>query len=122
MCRLVIVTVNRLQAQESHMRVVSWNDKCGGKSYRVGARGSLIGISKLATEKWGQMDVAGRAGDYGKALALHQELHALSELVFGEPLVEAVGRIKTLLQHEGLIKSAFVRRPQLGVSPEGKQR
>lgn len=115
-------TVTRLKAQNSHMKVLSGNDKFVGKSYEIGSRGSLIGISNLATEKWGQMDAAGRSGDFRKALALQEELRALSELVFGEPLVEAVGRIKTILQHEGLIKSAFVRRPQLGVTPDEKKK
>ena len=115
-------TVQRLKAQNSHMKVLSGNDKFVGESYEIGSKGSLIGISNLATEKWGEMDVAGRSGDFRKALALQEELSALSELVFGEPLVEAVGRIKAILQHEGLIKSAYVRRPQLGVSPEEKQK
>lgn len=114
-------TVKRLKAQNSHMHVLSGNDKFVGKSYEIGSRGSLIGISNLATEKWGEMDAAGRAGNFAKALALQEELKDLSELVFGEPLVEAVARIKIILQHQGLIKSALVRRPQLGVSPEEKK-
>jgi dihydrodipicolinate synthase/N-acetylneuraminate lyase len=36
--------------------------------------------------------------------------------VFSEPIVEAVARIKIVLQHEGLIDTAKVRRPQLGIS------
>ncbi|HYA27664.1 MAG TPA: hypothetical protein VEI95_02525, partial [Acidobacteriota bacterium] len=32
------------------------------------------------------------------------------------PIVEAVARIKVVLQHEGLIKTAKVRRPQMGIS------
>lgn len=115
-------TCDRLKAQNSHMRVLTGNDKFVGESYKLGGRGSLIGISNLATEKWGQMDAAGRNGDYAKAIALQEELSDLSDLVFGEPLVEAVGRIKAILQYEGLIKSAYVRRPQLGVSEDERKK
>jgi dihydrodipicolinate synthase/N-acetylneuraminate lyase len=38
--------------------------------------------------------------------------------VFSEPIVEAVARIKVVLQHEGLIATAKVRRPQLGISEQ----
>src|SRR6266542_4344818 len=48
--------------------------------------------------------------------ALKRELESVKELVFSEPIVEAVARIKVVLQHEGLIKTAKVRRPQLGIS------
>ena len=37
-------------------------------------------------------------------------------MVFSEPIVEAVARLKVVLEHEGLIKTAKVRRPQLGIS------
>jgi dihydrodipicolinate synthase/N-acetylneuraminate lyase len=68
------------------------------------------------------MDEAGRAGDYGRAMVFQEELSELKELVFSEPIVEAVSRIKTILQHEGLIESAVVRKPQLGVSREEQSR
>ena len=45
----------------------------------------------------------------------------MKELVFSEPIIEAVARIKVVLQHEGLIKANFVRRPQLGISDAEKK-
>ena len=51
-----------------------------------------------------------------EAAAMQKELESVKELVFSEPIVEAVARIKVVLQHEGLIKTAKVRRPQLGIS------
>jgi dihydrodipicolinate synthase/N-acetylneuraminate lyase len=68
------------------------------------------------------MDIAGRAGEFERAATLQKELESLKELIFSEPIVEAVGRIKILLRSEGLIDQATVRRPQLGVNPsEEKQ-
>jgi dihydrodipicolinate synthase/N-acetylneuraminate lyase len=48
-------------------------------------------------------------------------LKSLKELVFSEHIVDAVARIKIILEHEGLIKSAGVRRPQLGVGEAEKK-
>ena len=98
------------------MQILTGNDRFVAESYRIGAQGALIGVSNLATDRWAAMDRAGRAGDFTQALALQRELESLKELVFSEPIVEAVARIKIVLQHEGLIKTAAIRRPQLGIS------
>jgi dihydrodipicolinate synthase/N-acetylneuraminate lyase len=55
-------------------------------------------------------------------MRIQRELGELKELVFSEPIVEAVARIKIILRHEGLIASAAVRRPQLGVTEEEEKR
>jgi dihydrodipicolinate synthase/N-acetylneuraminate lyase len=67
------------------------------------------------------MDLAAQQGDFDKAAALQKELEAVKEIVFSEPIVEAVARIKIVLNHDGLIKTATVRRPQLGIS-EGEKK
>jgi 4-hydroxy-tetrahydrodipicolinate synthase len=115
-------TLRRLEIRRSPMTVLTGNDRFVAQSYMLGARGALIGVSNLATEKWGAMDRAGWSGDYRKAMSLQEELSELKELVFGEPIVEAVSRIKVILKHQGLIQSALVRRPQLGVSGEEERR
>lgn len=109
-------TVNRLKSDSAAMRVLTGNDRFVAESYRIGAHGALIGVANVATEKWGAMDIAGRAGRFDEAAAIQTELAAVKELVFSEPIVEAVARIKVVLKHEGLIKTAKVRRPQLGIS------
>jgi dihydrodipicolinate synthase/N-acetylneuraminate lyase len=87
----------------------------------MGADGALIGVANVATEKWGALDLAGRAGNFDQAAAIQGELESVKELVFSEPIVEAVARIKVVLAHEGLIKTNFVRRPQLGISDAEKK-
>src|SRR5690348_9479325 len=116
-------TVSALKRDHAAMRVLTGNDRFVAESYKLGANGALIGVANVATEKWGAMDLAGRAGKFDEAAALQKELASVKELVFSEPIVEAVARIKIVLQHEGLIKTAKVRRPQLGISEaEQKQR
>jgi 4-hydroxy-tetrahydrodipicolinate synthase len=109
-------TMNQLEREKSGMEVLTGNDRFVAESYRLGASGALIGVSNVATDKWAAMDLAAQAGNFERAMELQQELEAVKELVFSEPIVEAVARIKIVLQHEGLIKTANVRRPQLGIS------
>jgi dihydrodipicolinate synthase/N-acetylneuraminate lyase len=115
-------TMRQLERQNSTMQVLTGNDRFVAESYELGASGALIGVSNVATEKWAAMDMAAQAGDFKRAMALQKELEAIKELVFSEPIVEAVARIKTMLQNEGLIKTAAVRRPQLGISDAEQQR
>ncbi len=109
-------TVQALERDKAEMRVLSGNDRFVAESYKMGADGALIGVANVATEKWGALDFAGRAGNFDQAAAIQKELESVKELAFSEPIVEAVARIKVVLQHEGLIKTAKVRRPQLGIS------
>ena len=108
-------TMRQLERQHSTMQVLTGNDRFVAESYELGASGALIGVSNVATEKWAAMDLAAQAGDFKQSMALQKELEAIKELVFSEPIVEAVARIKIVLQHERLIKTATVRRPQLGI-------
>jgi 4-hydroxy-tetrahydrodipicolinate synthase len=120
--KLFTDTMQQLERQNAAMEVLTGNDRFVAESYRLGASGALIGVSNVATEKWVAMDTAGRAGDFDNAAAIQKELESLKELIFSEPIVEAVARIKIILQHEGWINTATVRRPQLGVAESEKRR
>jgi 4-hydroxy-tetrahydrodipicolinate synthase len=109
-------TVEALQRARAPMRVLTGNDRFVAESYKIGAHGALIGVANVATEKWGALDIAGRGGKFDDAAAIQTELASVKELVFNEPIVEAVARIKAVLHYEGLIKTATVRRPQMGIS------
>jgi 4-hydroxy-tetrahydrodipicolinate synthase len=113
--------MQQLERQNATMEVLTGNDRFVAESYRLGASGALIGVSNVATQKWAAMDTAGRAGDFESAAAIQKELESLKELIFSEPIVEAVARIKIILAHEGLIDTATIRRPQLGVSEAEKR-
>ncbi len=114
-------TAKQLQRDKSPMRILTGNDRFVAESYKLGANGALIGVANVATEKWGAMDFAGRAGQFDEAFRIQKELESVKELVFSEPIVEAVARIKAVLHYEGLIKTAHVRRPQLGISDAEKK-
>jgi len=119
--KLFTDTMQQLERQNATMEVLTGNDRFVAESYRLGASGALIGVSNVATEKWAAMDSAGRAGDFDNVAAIQKELESLKELIFSEPIVEAVARIKIILQHDGLINTATVRRPQLGIGESEKK-
>jgi 4-hydroxy-tetrahydrodipicolinate synthase len=114
-------TCRQLKAAGRKMRVLTGNDHFVGKSYELGAVGALIGVSNVATELWAALDRAGRSGDFARALELQQELKKVSNFIFAEPIVEAVARLKAVLQEEGLIAHATVRPPQMGISAAEKE-
>ena len=114
-------TVKQLERDKAEMRVLTGNDRFVAECYQLGANGALIGVANVATEKWAALDCAGRTGELDRAAAIQRELAAIKELVFSEPIVEAVARIKAVLHYEGLIKTATVRRPQLGISDAEKK-
>jgi 4-hydroxy-tetrahydrodipicolinate synthase len=114
-------TVRALERDKAEMRVLTGNDRFVAESYKLGADGALIGVANVATEKWAALDGTARSGQFDQAAAIQRELDSVKELVFSEPIVEAVARIKTVLQHERLINSAAVRRPQLGISDAEKK-
>ena len=115
-------TMRELARQKCRMQVLTGNDRFVAQSYRLGAEGALIGVSNVATKKWAAIDRAARSGDHERAIAVERELRELQELIFGEPIVEAVSRIKTILRYQGLIRWDTVRRPQLGVTPEERKK
>jgi 4-hydroxy-tetrahydrodipicolinate synthase len=108
-------TCRKLKAANAKMRILTGNDRFVGKSYQLGAVGALIGMANVAPDQWAEMDRVGRAGDFDRALALQEELAPLSNLIFDEPIVEAVARIKAVLKNEGLIANDYVRPPQQGI-------
>jgi 4-hydroxy-tetrahydrodipicolinate synthase len=108
-------TCRKLKAANSQMRILTGNDRFVGKSYQLGAVGALIGMANVAPDEWAELDRVGRAGDFDAALALQHKLAPLSDLIFDEPIVEAVARIKAVLKNENLIAHDGVRAPQMGI-------
>ena len=108
-------TCRLLKSDNSKMRILTGNDRFVGKSYELGAVGALIGVANVAPDQWAEMDRVGRAGDFKRALELQDELAPISDLIFAEPIVEAVSRIKTVLKSERIIAEDTVRAPQMGI-------
>ena len=109
-------TCRQLKLKNAKMRVLTGNDRFVGESYKLGAVGALIGMANVAPDQWAELDRVGRAGDFPAALDMQAKLQPMSDLIFAEPIVEAVARIKAVLKNENLIACDYVRPPQQGIS------
>ena len=113
-------TVQALKRDKAAMRVLTGNDRFVAESYGSAptARSSAWPTSR---RKNGPPWIPPDAPANSTSRRDPERAGILKELVFSEPIVEAVARIKIVLQHEGLIKTANVRRPQLGMSEAEKR-
>jgi 4-hydroxy-tetrahydrodipicolinate synthase len=102
------------------MRILAGNDRFVGGSHQLDAMGALIGIANVAPDQWAELDRVARQGNFERAIELQTELTPLGELIFGEPVVEAVARIKTILKNVNLIAHDTARSPQIGVDQAEK--
>lgn len=108
--------MNVLQRDGMPISMLNGNDHFVAEGALIGAEGALIGIANLFPAQWAAVIRMGRAGDIRGALGLQGRLRATQDLVFAEPILDAVARLKTVLVHEGLIANDHVRSPQLGIS------
>jgi 4-hydroxy-tetrahydrodipicolinate synthase len=108
-------TLVALDAGEIQMNVLNGNDRFVAEGSLLGSEGSLIGIANLFPELWARIHDLATSGDVPAALDLQRQMRPLQELVFDEPILDAVARLKLALVEDGLLNSHFVRRPQLGL-------
>jgi 4-hydroxy-tetrahydrodipicolinate synthase len=110
-------TMAALGTNRIEMDVLNGNDRFVAEGSLLGSHGSLIGIANLFPELWAGIHDLATAGDVTAALDLQRQMRPLQELVFDEPILDAVARLKLALVEDGILDSAFVRRPQLGLDP-----
>ena len=105
-------TVQALKRDKAAMRVLTGNDRFVAESYKLGANGALIGVANVATEQWAALDNAGSRGQIRRSARSERARISKGIGLQRAPIVEAVARIKVVLQHEGTDQTAKVRRPQ----------
>lgn len=115
-------TTEALARHNIDMAVLNGNDRFVAEGSILGADGALIGIANVMAPAWAALHEFGAAGQPQEAIALQRSLRPLQHLIFGEPILEAVARIKVILAHEGIIETSAVRRPQVSTSPEDGKR
>lgn len=108
-------TLAALEANQVTMDVLNGNDRFVAEGSLLGSHGSLIGIANLFPELWARIHELATTGDVAAALDLQRQMRPLQELVFDEPILDAVARLKVALVEDGILDSAYVRRPQLGL-------
>lgn len=102
--------------------VLNGNDHFVAEGAVMGAQGALIGIANVFPEAWGEILRLAAADDARGALALQRRLRDAQQAIFAEPILDAVARIKVVRHADGVIDSAAVRPPQLGLGAEERTR
>lgn len=110
-------TLAALADQNIEMDVLNGNDRFVAEGSLLGSQGSLIGIANLFPELWARIHELATGGDIPAAIELQRKMRPLQQLIFDEPILDAVARLKVALVEDGLFASPFVRRPQLGIEP-----
>jgi 4-hydroxy-tetrahydrodipicolinate synthase len=83
-----------------------------------GSDGSLVSLADILPDEIVALDAAMRAGDLGRARALHEQLEPLAEVVYGAPPAgRATARLKFCLAEMGVIPDPAIRPPQPPISP-----
>jgi 4-hydroxy-tetrahydrodipicolinate synthase len=98
--------------------LLTGNDNFILESFMLGATGALIGFGAVMTREQVDMIDAWKAGRTEEALALGRRVQRLADVVFARPVGDYRVRLKECLRILGVLESAHVRRPLIGVSDE----
>lgn len=109
-------TMAALEFDNAKIAVLNGNDRFVSLGSTLGAVGALIGIANLVPSSWAELIDQVARGEITLALKKEKALRSLQDVVFCEPILDAVARIKVILKADGVIASDFVRRPQCGIS------
>ena len=110
-----------LKGKGMPISMLNGNDHFVAEGALLGAEGALIGIANLFADQWARVIDMGQKGDIEGALGLQRKLSGSQDLVFAEPILDAVSRLKAVLRHEGIIESDDVRSPQMGIDERERE-
>ncbi|WP_205316072.1 dihydrodipicolinate synthase family protein [Novosphingobium sp. P6W] len=84
--------------------------------------GALVGYGNIAPELLFQLIQAGKAKDYSKARALHDQLLPVTKSVYHRGShMEGTVALKIALRARGVLKNATVRSPLIDLTPEAER-
>lgn len=113
-------TLAVLKGANPSFPVLNGNDRFVAEGALMGAHGALIGIANVLPSAWGEILRLAADSQVREAMELQAALRPAQETIFGEPILDAVARIKVIAHAEGLIDSETVRPPQLGITDQEK--
>ena len=111
----------RIAAADRPVTLLSGNDNFIAESFLLGAEGALLGFATLGTREHVDLLDAVRRRDMPAVADLGQRLQRLSDVVFAPPVGDYRARTKTALRLLGVIPSAAVRLPLLGIDSDEVQ-
>ena len=113
--RRFVDTARLVEQLPRPITLLTGNDNFILESFLLGATGALIGFGAVMTREQVDMIAAWQAGDTATAMALGRRVQRLADVVFAAPVGDYRVRLKECLRILGVLPSAHVRRPLLGL-------
>jgi 4-hydroxy-tetrahydrodipicolinate synthase len=116
-----IQAVQNVAGLPNPIGVLTGSDTFIFEAMLMGCDGALIGFAGTAVAELVAMHEAIQAGDAEGGRAIWSRLAPVARFCWRAPIRDFRPRMKELLVMQGLIASAAVRRPQLGISAEERK-
>lgn len=116
--RRFVDTVRLLEDLPRPITLLTGNDNFILESFILGATGALIGFGAVMTREQVDMIQAWKDGRIDEAKALGKRIQRLADVVFAKPVGNYRVRLKECLVALGVLESAHVRLPLIGISDE----
>jgi 4-hydroxy-tetrahydrodipicolinate synthase len=117
-----IQTCQAVALLDNPIGVLTGSDTFILEAMLMGCGGALIGFAGTAVAELVEMQNALQGGDVARAKAIWDRLAPLARFCWRAPIRDFRPRMKELLVMQGLIRTATVRRPQLGIAAaEGEE-
>jgi 4-hydroxy-tetrahydrodipicolinate synthase len=111
-----IQTCQAVALLDNPIGVLTGSDTFILEAMLMGCGGALIGFAGTAVAELVEMQNALQGGDVARSKAIWDRLAPLARFCWRAPIRDFRPRMKELLVMQGLIRTATVRRPQLGIA------
>ena len=108
-------TIEAVASLPQSIGVLTGSDTFIFEAMMMGCHGALIGFAGSFTRELVEMNAGVQGGDITKARAIWQRLGPIARYCWRAPIRDFRPRMKEVLRLQGLIQSAAVRAPQLGI-------
>ncbi|MBZ9719234.1 dihydrodipicolinate synthase family protein [Mesorhizobium sp. AD1-1] len=116
-----IQTVHAVAALDNPIGVLTGSDTFIFEAMLMGCGGALIGFAGTAVAELVAMQDAVHAGELQRAKEIWDRLGPIARFCWRAPIRDFRPRMKELLVMQGLIRTASVRRPQLGITAHERE-
>ncbi len=116
--RRFVDTAKLLEDLPRPITLLTGNDNFILESFMLGATGALIGFGAVMTREQVDMIQAWKDGRIDEARALGRRVQHLADVVFAKPVGNYRVRLKECLVALGVLESAHVRLPLIGIRDE----
>lgn len=112
---LFAATMRALRPALPDFRVFNGNDRFVVEAAAAGCDGAILGVSNIFPTRWATVIESATRGAASLAADQEDELSRLTDLLFRDPILAAVARIKVILAELKLIREPTVRGRALGI-------